>query len=1167
MSDAATIEIEIDNNYNDNDEIIIDDTGNDKIDIDHDIDKLVKPHHYNRPITLIEISPNGKYLVTYSRDDNSIVGWNVQDKDDSPIELDKRFPLVYEIKKLCVSDDKQLVCLGGEPINDTIKGIYDMKYDYKKIDLDYDINHYFDCIFNLKGEFVLYDFNDGKIFIYTTQTENNKWKCKKIYKIPRDSKVIGISKYDKLYLSSDNSIYEWDFITEKIIKMNNRNGMIYERSKFYSDRIYKLHQISEFCNNKIIFINFENKITIYSNELEIPVVSLDINSELYTQLVYIFIHLIGLNSLLYPLLINSKQYWKEHILKDKGQLSEHQLRSFLNNVQTSKYVLGILDGNIWKFKLNEILAGMNLPYENSNEIIENWYLYDDFNDFKEIFSACHHLNIHLLSLNMEDVSAVFQIAKHGQRIELNHNLTKWKIYCESNLNIKLEVFKKINANISWDKCDECDLACTRVEKLNQSDNVHRVILLINIKFLDGNNIVLLTTVGLFIYHLNENDKSISLNYYYHMDIQSTNYKKIFLGSTLPLPNYKSFKLCDGWVSDIKNNKHSLLKYGVALLTFGIKEHKLDLVEDIYKECMFHFEEDLENNMIFLSIITSIMRLLNEFYPEYTSRYSLDTIMITDSFYSIEYKNINLHLHSFFQYPHITDLTWSYKCKKLMNHIYIKRIHRILKIIRLLLFPIIFIIRIVINKFRPIYFHFINFINNIFENIKIIKHTKTIPIITFMNPYIKFVTYPQNYNWFLELIMPQSSPFVKIISKDIYETWNGETLINFKWNKYGKYYYTIIWFGFIVLLGCFTAAATIPQEYIDDNIQKQLLIASIILGFIHLSFKVRQFIYNPIKWVNNFWNIFDLIAFLFPIYTSIHWLQTNDRNIQFLSFSCLFLDIKFLLFLRVYESFGVYFAIIISVGKQAASFLVVLFIIIISFAHTFYILLSPEPTDDHDPNNPWNIAPVYHRIFENGTIDPNPYLIQPPGKNTNMFIDFGTAVFAIYQFLTGDSSALSNWTYKDNPSLVILIVFFSFLTIVYLMNLLVGLLGNAIEKDNNRVTYLVQKAEVLAEIELFYLLPHQRRWKTWFPDIIYYYADVDKTRQKVKEMIKEGEWNINEFSELKLELLKVLGIQHNSHNPVDEATLHKVLKETPLVDEATLRRVLEEILVSQKQSSH
>ncbi|CAB5373308.1 unnamed protein product [Rhizophagus irregularis] len=40
---------------------------------------------------------------------------------------------------------------------------------------------------------------------------------------------------------------------------------------------------------------------------------------------------------------------------------------------------------------------------------------------------------------------------------------------------------------------------------------------------------------------------------------------------------------------------------------------------------------------------------------------------------------------------------------------------------------------------------------------------------------------------------------------------------------------------------------------------------------------------------------------------------------------------------------------------------------------------------------------------------------------------------------------------------------------------------------------MQKAEILAEIELFYLLPHQRRWKTWFPEVIHYYADVDKTR--------------------------------------------------------------------------
>jgi len=39
------------------------------------------------------------------------------------------------------------------------------------------------------------------------------------------------------------------------------------------------------------------------------------------------------------------------------------------------------------------------------------------------------------------------------------------------------------------------------------------------------------------------------------------------------------------------------------------------------------------------------------------------------------------------------------------------------------------------------------------------------------------------------------------------------------------------------------------------------------------------------------------------------------------------------------------------------------------------------------------------------------------------------------------------------------VLFSLLIAVYLMNLLIGLLSNAIEKDNDRVSYLLQKAKV------------------------------------------------------------------------------------------------------------
>ena len=118
--------------------------------------------------------------------------------------------------------------------------------------------------------------------------------------------------------------------------------------------------------------------------------------------------------------------------------------------------------------------------------------------------------------------------------------------------------------------------------------------------------------------------------------------------------------------------------------------------------------------------------------------------------------------------------------------------------------------------------------------------------------------------------------------------------------------------------------------------------------------------------------------------------------------------KFILFLRVFESFGVYFAIIVSVGKQIIYFFVVLLIIVMGFAHAFYILLSPKPnfsiksptnTDD-DPNNPWNLVPTYKNAFENGNIDSNSYIIQQPDENTNMFANYKTALFAMYLFLTG-----------------------------------------------------------------------------------------------------------------------------------------------------------------------
>ncbi|PKK75984.1 hypothetical protein RhiirC2_735396, partial [Rhizophagus irregularis] len=82
---------------------------------------------------------------------------------------------------------------------------------------------------------------------------------------------------------------------------------------------------------------------------------------------------------------------------------------------------------------------------------------------------------------------------------------------------------------------------------------------------------------------------------------------------------------------------------------------------------------------------------------------------------------------------------------------------------------------------------------------------------------------------------------------------------------------------MALLGCFNAAAKIPKQYIGDDVLNHLLIASIILGFIHLSFEVRQLIYKPERWMKDIGNWFDACVYIFPIYTSIMWLQTNDND--------------------------------------------------------------------------------------------------------------------------------------------------------------------------------------------------------------------------------------------------------------------------------------------------
>src|SRR5437667_12891742 len=108
--------------------------------------------------------------------------------------------------------------------------------------------------------------------------------------------------------------------------------------------------------------------------------------------------------------------------------------------------------------------------------------------------------------------------------------------------------------------------------------------------------------------------------------------------------------------------------------------------------MVYFEEDVENNRMFLSIITSTMSLLNKHYPEYISRYSSETTMIVDSSSYNMSRQTDLHLHSFSQNPQVVNLARSVWWTK--YHYQLKKIKE-RKILSLFLFIILYFIQILI----------------------------------------------------------------------------------------------------------------------------------------------------------------------------------------------------------------------------------------------------------------------------------------------------------------------------------------------------------------------------------------------------------------------------------------------------------------------------------------
>ncbi|CAJ0831564.1 10923_t:CDS:2 [Entrophospora sp. SA101] len=382
-----------------------------------------------------------------------------------------------------------------------------------------------------------------------------------------------------------------------------------------------------------------------------------------------------------------------------------------------------------------------------------------------------------------------------------------------------------------------------------------------------------------------------------------------------------------------------------------------------------------------------------------------------------------------------------------------------------------------------------------------------PGVLLLIPFVGFINYESKYNFGYEILYKPTSNFINDLDDmEIYKHWIGKFISDFKWNKFGRFYHTRIWLIYTIFLLSFAVVTTSPDTF-SDRVRNNSLTVCIALGSFFLSIEFRQFIWRKKKYIKDYWNYFDVGAYLLPIIASIYWLRNGTPPERWMiSLTNLLLDLRFMLFFRAFEYFGVYYAIILGVAEKVFSFLLILFLIVLSFSHALFVLLKPaeeysldQPIFNNDQNNPWNLVDQYYILFSDNTLDSTSYFVKKPDDKVNMFTRFHTSILAMYNFLTGDNSVIGAWSLQEDPYLAILVIIFSFVVVVYMMNLFIGLLSNAIEEHDTHDAFLAVRAKIITEIELFYLYPNQRRWKTWFPDIICYSVPIKDIQKRIKEI--------------------------------------------------------------------
>ncbi|GET00432.1 hypothetical protein GLOIN_2v1841250 [Rhizophagus clarus] len=1085
----------------------------------------IKPHN-GEPVTKMVISPQSKCIVTYSQDDKSFVCWSIDDdnkslKCDSTLFAPEYFRWHMNFK---VSDEK-IIILNEEFVYDMNDNAKSRNYDIMKTnnycekkDKSYDNMENRSKIFGNERFGVKCDFlTNGNIVKYHKDAisiySSSDWRCKARHELDEKDKIFCGVTNDRLLVLVDNNLFVLDLSElSKIHYLKVLTGL-------YTFQYWKILDVKD---EKIMLKRTDNLTVIHiGGTLRIYSNSNNINAPI-------------------KVINNSK------LVQDFGII--HNIHNdddnhHNNNDDDDEYIITKLSDDItihsWKNNLTSTINISKLYDDNSSQFIHmefkgnEAHLYSYDGEKWDVRKYCWEYWKKLLEDYNEQIEQVDENTNSDKRENVSNSKRVNDEKNESKMIFSYDT--KLSSHWEYKKvCDNILLFRDAKELRIYTFDMEFRIRYFNIEFLN------------YATNRRKLDK-----------LDDSDIDEI----VKPIENDRLKKQ---WVSYLLNQRDFLVRYGSKLLKSAIEKNNEDLIREIIDKTLEYYKRNQNLNIYLLSIICENMNHLSRKYSDFLLDYynkieNIENIEKKISTTEYIYNNFD-HIYSFYielkshnsifnfisrtfsenrkdhceghykehykdycessgsiccfdcdsccckicKYFFRSCLFCCWCCNGICIICYLCCCDCCNYIFPLCTFIIMVTFYILSYTKQNTSFLIIAIVFTIFAIFLILSWSKLIsklkstlnsilkpdrkPKIKLIVPFPNYLTYPKEYNSFEEFLNPKPSPFSNTRNNnEFYKTWNGEAIINFKWSLFGKHYYALIWFLFTTFLVCFTLASSVSSKAINAK-KNDLLISSIILGFVHLSFEIRQFIWNPKEWILNVWNLIDLGAYLLPTITSIYWLQTGIKVTHLISISCLLLDIKFLLFFRAFETFGIYFAIIIGVGQPKSKF------------------SENDQGDLNDPNNPWVLTTKYHQISDNGTISHNAVLVEEPDDYTNLFSSYANSLLAVYLFLIGDKNSLDAWS-PDNTIIIVLMVIFTSVIVVYLMNLFIGLLNMAIEKDQDRAFYLAQKAEILKDIELFYLFPYQRRRTDWFPDIIYYYANVNEVRKKLQNERKGSEENV------------------------------------------------------------